>query len=866
MKPILSDFEYNVALQLCVFGYETRKTGESYLDFKVNAIKKYNEMGNRLSKVGTLSEPHIDFDDDKIRCIVTNFGKLVFICITGSSTTRDHMTNMAIASTRIHHDQVDADAPVSYNCEARDLGIGNLIRALLRNNEVEKIVICGHSRGGSIAHVVHYSLLINTSDVNIPKEKITSVAFGSTPFLKSHNPICGKRFLTYYTATDIVPALFAAATPIADRLQVIHQGKLKVLEWVAGVNIEGMRKDAGVHVNKILSEYLYFGNWIKLCKSSNENAGRILETRNSDPVRYYQGTEFEKGLKAIHSFEDIKTNHGIKSSYERYLKKNAAPPSFDEAESQSLWVALRRTAAQHLMPPNMSHEALPVRLNRGITAAVVTKSFGDNTIYECIKAFGTALEKYLLLGRALMKNDQANVASDMKSWSELMTLLDNISPTRERTGNTNAVHTFNASNIGTGLNGLIVAMTLLVAENFIVTKSPNVGKIVLFSILGTASCVALAATGLGAIAAAALIAEVGTVAVGATGIFAGASVLSGFGTVASFRHAFSDDKEKDVEGLKQLSNRVKAESFRTVSSLYVDQLKTMAVAAMGPDASTEAPRELEQKLSTLDVSMIKDPKLASLLCAFKDVMKSLVELDNACKNLIFIVLHGQQGVGKSWFIQSINRMDVGPRVSTNEPVFVPYTPSTAVGNGGSCVKVFLVDMPGGNSLSPELRQFETDLYGIGSIGISLVMFDVRPPQLPATNIRNVFGACDSVLVCLNKVTAIGMDLAKVVNNENERQLVPIIEAWRAEFERSGIYLAYGNANYSIMATEMYGSNSAPGSNMDADELADLARLRDRNLTKVTANGGQTRSDVVGWIDEQIKQIICARERRSTARR
>ncbi|OQR89989.1 hypothetical protein ACHHYP_05895, partial [Achlya hypogyna] len=473
-REILTDFEFNVALLLSVLSYTSREAGMSYSDFKSKAYTDYQGHLSRLGLNTRAHEPFIDFDDEKIRSITTSIGSVVYICITGSSTASDHASNFAMAATNIVVNHADADAPAGYNYGARNLGIANLAQELLRNSMVEKVVLCGHSRGGSIAHVVHYSLLLNATCSRASKDKVTSVAFGSTPFLKSQAPNAEfqDRFLSFYTDTDIVPALFAASTPMLQRLLALHGTKLGLLQLVTGINVEAAVEVTVKHLGMVLPEYLYYGNWVRLYTVERDHLDEntffdpveYLHTEKTMPTEYYTGEAFKTRVRAITSLDDVIKEHGVASAYAPYYRGDAVTPKLTNAEQQkSIILSSKVTlaAAQYLGTVGMVKESLAVRLNRAITAAVVTKTFGDDRICEAFVAVAAAVEAYLDTGLALLKPAATNntevtayakvaqqLEACMQALNDLLKRLGNLKPSEELKGDMEALHTFNESNIG----------------------------------------------------------------------------------------------------------------------------------------------------------------------------------------------------------------------------------------------------------------------------------------------------------------------------------------------------------------------------------------------------------------------------------
>ncbi|KDO23766.1 hypothetical protein SPRG_10543 [Saprolegnia parasitica CBS 223.65] len=236
---------------------------------------------------------------------------------------------------------------------------------------------------------------------------------------------------------------------------------------------------------------------------------------------------------------------------------------------------------------------------------------------------------------------------------------------------------------------------------------------------------------------------------------------------------------------------------------------------------------------------------AELAADYIGVLRKLNEL-HSLTQVRFVVLNGAQGVGKSWCIKSILHEELGPRESTNEPIFMRYNPHD---NPNS--KVFLVDMPGDDSLSQDLLKQLVEFFGVTSIGIQLFKFDTRPPQLDFFKVQNAFSGSDRVLVCLIQVLFVGAD----------GPLAEYVDAWRCYLKNNGIDVSSAESKYHLMATDLAGSNSVLRKRdaYDSDEVFDgyegytrrFAHSQRLGINRVRANGGHSRDDVVAWIDDAI---------------
>ncbi|KDO31873.1 hypothetical protein SPRG_03793 [Saprolegnia parasitica CBS 223.65] len=435
----------------------------------------------------------------------------------------------------------------------------------------------------------------------------------------------------------------------------------------------------------------------------------------------------------------------------------------------------------------------------------------------------------------------------MQPWRDLMQRIRAIAPADTPAAYLNAVHTFNEANIGHKLPDLVLLMTNLLAEDFVkMQKSPVTWPYWL-------GAVVLGAVAVGcAVATTASAAEVAGALVGA----AAAQFRSTKSAGPSFGQLFGSLIALIAGGFgsygaswSALAIHLKTESFRTASSAYSDQLKKMA-SSMGLHDAPPTTRLLETQLAAVELP--NDAKQRPLFAAFSKVMQTLVRLEEACKAIVFIVLNGDQHVGKSWFIRALNSTRQEARESTTSPSFLRYAPMA----DDPTRKVYLIDIPGNNTLNEVQAQYTAGLHGVGTIGISLLQFDKTPHVLPAAAIRSAFNGCDCVLLCLNKVAGLGLDLATELEEGESLVIPPIVETWQQQLELNGIDFSSGK--FYLMATEMHGSSKAETSKMTARQRSRLKEDIEDNLEAVRVNGGQTTIDVVNWIRDQVDRIIQSR--------
>ncbi|CAK4701669.1 unnamed protein product [Aphanomyces euteiches] len=833
----LTDFEFNMALVLCALSYEKNTTNMTYSDFKKHVMDMYYTMMEELGiDTKTYNQvPYIAYFN-KIRVIVTNHGGVGFVCITGTNSLDQHAENMAFHARRIIPGGTD-DAPTTYVNDVTELGLVPLVHAMLELDGLDKVVLCGHSRGGSVAHVVHYNLITNPNFC-FDKKEVTSVAFGSTPFLRSEQPDLKHkdRFLTYVAERDIVPALFSAAvkSKTVDYVKAKHAMKIGLVRLFTEFDTAFALERAVEVLQGPLGEYLYYGKWTKLSHQEvieYDRQGRKLssfvysQSDMDDPLSWFQSPGFLEPL----DLDDVAETHSIKKAYLPHMRQSVDVPKPSDALTRGIHDHVQMAAARYLVPPKISPTLLPMLLNKATAAAFVTKSFGVDEISVKLAAFIASLEEYRRVFHERIQDEKLvdeRLRVDMDGWNKLKSRLNGIKP-QETLPNT-----FNDSNITTEMNAMTIFTANMLAENPLERKS-NV------------------------IAAVANIA--GAIGWGVLGIASFGIALGMYELV----RALGSSPDNST------ASQLRSELYQESASSYQHQLGVIAKAAC-PSYKREMNDALELENLLVTESNIDQVRaeVRQVVSRYIDVIKKIVELRRACNNLVFIVINGKQGVGKSWFIKAINGQRGGPRVSTDLPEYGPYTPKGVVHPAG---QVYLVDLPGGNSYNDKLRLYLRELYGIGTIGINLFEFDVRPQILTDEifAMRQMYNGCDHVLVCLNKVMSKGLALKKD-SQASKEAIAGYLDTWRGFFSDNNVK----EPKYNIMLTDMSGTSEVRPSersqtageavqeDLDSDEDDDDCEMFDRkaqrNIEKLVSNGGASRDQVIAWINGKIEGILNSR--------
>ncbi|CAK5114910.1 unnamed protein product [Aphanomyces euteiches] len=883
-SPPLTDFEFNMALALCDLSYEKNKTNMTYPGFKKHVLDKYDTMMKELGiDTKTYHQlPYIAYFDNKIRVIVANHGGVAFVCIMETNSLDQHAENLAFHAHPIvprGHD----DAPTMYVNNVTELGLVPLVHAMLRLKQLDKVVLCGHSRGGSVAHVVHYNLITNPNFCFDKNKEITSVAFGSTPFLRSQQPDLKHehRFLTYVAERDVVPALFSAAvnSKIAAYVKAKHATKIGLVRYLMDFDIAFALERATEVLQGPLGEYLYYGKWTKLSQhhpprhpGNGISCMQYSQTAIDEPLVWFQSVDYVAAL----DLDNVIETHSLKNAYKPHMHQAVEVPK----PSVNLTLRINRhmtvPAARYLVHPDISPTLLPMLLNKAIAAAFVTKTFGDNEILHKLLEFKASLETYRRVFHERIQDKKSvdeRLRDEMDGWNKLESRLKDIKPkeiqdttpskqepSQPPNGSSTTPNTFNDDNITTEMNAMTIFTANMLAENPLESKRNAMGTVariaraIALGVVGVASFgVALSAQAeavagyvelMSLIPAGIAVAEASAL-VGFVALGAGAAHLAQKGAFAAFANLFSIASGAD----SATANRVRSELYQESASSYQRQLDVIARAACPSykkEMDTLALEELLETEATTDKARRNDKKLVARYIV---VIRRIVELRRVCDNLVFIVLNGKQGVGKSWFIKAIKGQHGGPRVSTDLPEFGPYTPN---GVADPTRSVYLIDLPAGDSLNDKLRLYLQELYGIGTIGINLFEFDVRPQLLTDEMfaMRQMYNGCDHVLVCLNKVMSKGLELKK--NHAGSRaQIEGYLNTWRVFFKENNIK----RPKYDIMLTDMTGTCEVRPSDDDDDSREFHDRWAQQNIDKLVSNGGSSRDQVIEWIEGKIAAIL-----------
>ncbi|KAF0695978.1 Aste57867_13232 [Aphanomyces stellatus] len=810
----LTAFEFDYALHLCSLSYECKVSSTSTdADFVASVQTMYRTRVHDNFGIVNAKDPFMDLGDGKIRFITCTLSGIVYICITGTNTGRQKTTNLVTNGSYIVDGVPDADGPVCYVNDANDLGIISLAQKLVGVEEVQKVVLCGHSRGGSVAHVAHYHLVANTA-LQIDSTKITSVAFGSTPFLRSTQPLQAhaSRFFTFFTPNDIVPALYSN---IAGRL--IDHFTPTLLETVS--RWMGMDLNLLGPVVRDLSaatqQYVYYGTWIKL--------STIHIERVQNPGDFFESADFP----IPQTMAMLEDRHGINSAYLPF----AGAPRI-ELPPRTLWLDSRiQTKLEHATrqlndDAELSQDMLPVLLVRVVAMAIVTANHGDTV--DILGRLFAAVHTLRAAGLTRLDNStdaesQQAAARDMQNANFLLSKLRSINP------HSHTPVKFDNVDIATKLVEVAMDLTNMLAENYVVENRFNYTRLALFGVLGVAGVAASLATS-GLVTALWLSFATRLNAAIAVGFFLQ------FATWKTFQTSL--EKAQIVSDVHQVTDKL----FRETAQAYSKQLSNVATAML---LQGDTDKSLERRLSTWQVPSMH--VLRSILENFQTVLQHIVTLRSMCQNVVFIVLYGEQGIGKTSFIQGINREPFESRESTECPTIFRYTPDKTRND----TLAYIVDMPGNDSLDADHVKYVTALHGIGSIGIHLLQFDETPRDYDVAASREYFNGCDSVLYCLHKVMSLDLRL-QLEPAPGTEKIPPIVNHWHRElFEMGGVFFG-ADSKYSIMATDICGAAVTK-----ADPNLDRV-VKAYNLQCLRANGGQSRDEIVQWINEAINRIRISR--------
>ncbi|KAG9415031.1 hypothetical protein AC1031_008456 [Aphanomyces cochlioides] len=328
-SPPLTEYEFNMALALCDLSYEKNKADMTYPGFKKHVLDKYDTMMKEFGiDTKTYSQvPYIAYFDKKIRVIVTNHGGVGF-----ASREPTHSTN----TPRTWH--------------------------FMHIQSSREVVLCGHSRGGSVAHVVHYNLITNPNFCFDKKKEITSVAFGSTPFLRSQQPAANHehRFLTYVAERDVVPALFSAPVKslLAAQAREKYTTKIGLVRYLVDFDIAFALERAVEVLQGPLGEYLYYGKWTKLSEREvihHDNEGvpfsitEYSQSNINEPLTWFKSADFLVAL----ALDNMMKTHSLKNAYKSHMHQAVEVPK----PSVDLTLRINRhmtvAAARYLVPPDI---------------------------------------------------------------------------------------------------------------------------------------------------------------------------------------------------------------------------------------------------------------------------------------------------------------------------------------------------------------------------------------------------------------------------------------------------------------------------------------------------------------------------------
>ncbi|KAF0688361.1 Aste57867_20014 [Aphanomyces stellatus] len=858
----LEKWEFNLTLALCELSTNTIKKGETYGEFKLRLVKEYlaalKGIGINTQKFGHV--PFVAHVDKRIRVILASVGSVVFVCSTGMNSLEAKDAFQAkyfVANS--------AQAPAVFVDDVHDLGLVPLVRTLGQIPDVTKVILCGHGRGGGVSHVAHYNLA-----EKVPEDKtIVSVAFGSPPVLKNAQ-INEKQglFATFVLNDDVVPWIFKAK-----QLDLIRHG----LDQTAVST-----SDNSCDFDQF-GEYEYVGVWGLL-----ESKARL-----KDPTSHFK--ERTKTMSLIEVKTAVEDHHTIANAYTRHKYSHVDSPTLTTKVSFRVNEIVNLAGATCLVAEELPKAILPMVINKAIAATVVTRSSGDDTIFHALVQFIAALRTYRTCVHEVAeskrtskitmpvdrrhKNNQKTVdelvAEDMEGWDAM----------KKRLVESQAKNEFNDSNISTTMNALAISTAAMMSENHLPMVKNNPGM-AYADIIALGISMVVLGDGAGAAIGPLVAPEMSAVLAASIGGGVGLGVDSAF-TV------FTKMLEHGSRSSEATGQRARSEMYQVNESSYKSQLETLAKTmnctfdaattdvlalermlieakipeATESDSSNIAPYSFATTLpsgTTIVQSMNRDTH--RIIQAYVATLRQIVELRKLCDKIVFIVISGRRGVGKSWFIQSINGQRLCAHIRTDYPQFFKYTPKgiDSPDNG-----VYLVDLPGYDSNNDTLRAYVQELNGLGSICINLLRFDVRPRNLTEDMqaMRLMFNGCDQVLVCLNKVMFSGLCLR--VSKDPAKQvkaLVPFLDSWRAYFEERGIKAP----KYSIAATDITGTMDirpedvvdGDGGGYDRDDAAeydsDDAAQYDfnvkRNLRTLIANGGASKNEVIDWINSSLKKL------------
>ncbi|EQC30175.1 hypothetical protein SDRG_12027 [Saprolegnia diclina VS20] len=830
----LTIYEYNTTLRLSALTYTAKPPRATYSEFKVYTLSELKTKLNLSSE----NQPFVAYAGEKIRVIVATIASVAYVAITGTNSPQEVLANFAVHAQQIVPRR-DAHAPTVYLKDVRGLGIVRLARALLEVDDIQKVILCGHSRGGSIAHTAHYEL-ISDPRYFFDKTKLLSVAFGSTPFLKSDAPNVDEasRFITFFTDSDVVPALFVGPVLELVRKAVLDEKKFvsTLVTLFVGINVDTVSEQAMNDWAAALIEFKYYGSWVNLStwkaciENENEQQDPSCPSNNDPEPTWTVDTNRQKLFKSEpflrkRDMATIKQQHNIQDTYMRFISESV--PSEQAAEAIALQNTVHLVAASTLVTSDMSSMWLAVLLNKAMSAAVVTKTFGKNEIADKVADFVLAQRAYLEVVYKMAKandstlNVETEVDNAMQGWIKFQKRMAKIQDHSEDTSDApeETWNKFNDDNITADMNSLSIFTAMALSTNHLIAP-PSLyarAKEAATTLLHFASCK----------------------------------------TVNAFRQA---DK-----AAPQAVMRLRSETYKELGSAYVHQLRVMAAVTdmtIGEDESAEA---IEKEFTTTANLTVRDAVNRPIVESFIAVLKTIVALRMVCQRLIFVVINGNQTVGKSWFLRAISKKPPPHRDSTQFPMFQPYAPNGIENIDPNHEHVYILDLPGNDSDSDHRRRFVKELYGISTIGIHLFACDTEPriSDKDLQSMRHMFSGCDDVLICLNKalLMAIEWQDPEDATSEAERPLTPIRAKWRQHFEANGVEFDGANTKYHLKITDMNGTykpcpkpKSTPPSAADQASIVKYNKKVAKKLKKLRANGGEEAQDVVRWLNAVIRKL------------
>ncbi|KAJ1569758.1 hypothetical protein HK096_001918 [Nowakowskiella sp. JEL0078] len=817
----ISDNEKNACLLLCEFSYfdtscVPNNNVETFGQFKEVAEKAFlQEMYPKLIGSKPSKPSHfIIFNTakSKISAIYLILGHTLFVCITGSNTLQDHVNNMILAACEIvPGNQILGECAAGFASEARRLSLAAVICGIVKN--VDKVLLCGHSRGGSIAHLVHYDLDVNPAYglSSEQKHKIWSLAFGSTPFLKptqgSNVEVNSARFVTYFRPSDLVPALFRVVPELSKRLGKVAQQSLMMI--VIELLRPGSADDAqeaianiGETLPLVLSQFTYFGRWLRWDDKQAVDA---------DPEAFFRTEEFKSEIGRIASVADVRVNHAI-NRYSAGIG-NAKIQCSSEVTTDKFSL-LVHIIINRSMLVTLSKSMLPIRLDTYVAAAIILKAFGCPSLANIVVEF--FLEFNFLTERLIQMDQKSNTQKEL---SQLR--ISVLHAIKRINGVQIGVREFNGENVGNDMNSLHQMITATMGTK---CRHENNNFILILGMVSYLTSLTLMFTLFGFFPPAGIGSVIGWFAsVGIAGVLDFSMV---FGGVALVNLANKKALQKRV--IVQFSQA----AYNDMDKIYIQQLQYMTGMEDGDELAME--RDLMRKGAPRGND--SNELFLNYFECYCNVVSKLQLLHQHTSDLVLIAMRGQQGTGKTVLVNKINRKPLMQRESTNFPKFEKYTPS-----GAAKDNVYLVDVPGTNSARSDIVDITNEIFGIGNIGIYVIQFDVRPPDLAeiVNDIKMEFNGYAKILICLNKVVNVNPDLSRL------REYVTV---WKYAFETFGIDVemdigAHNGKRFTMVAVELHGN-----------PMVSLMPPITQIVDAVVASGGVHLEDIIQWIEESVDEV------------